>query len=79
MRGICKGLYTKLHRHTPHLLDIHCISHREALAINDASSYFVELQAIDKFANKVYSWLRKSTKIHGELKEIMETFQITRL
>jgi len=60
MRGICEGLSTKLRRHAPHLLDIHCISHREALAANDASSYFEELQAIDKFANNIYSWLGKS-------------------
>ena len=79
MRGIREGLSTKLRRHAPHLLDIHCITHREALVANDASSYFVELQAIDKFANKVYSWLGKSTKRHGELKELMESFQITRL
>jgi len=79
MRGIREGLSTKLRRHAPHLVDIHCIAHREALAANDASSYFEELQAIDKFANKIYSWLGKSTKRHGELKELMESFQITRL
>jgi len=61
------------------LLDVHCIAHREALAANDASSHFLELQFIDKFANKVYSWLGKSSKRHGELKELMESFQITKL
>ena len=61
------------------MLDVHCIAHREALAANDASSHFLELQFIDKFANKVYSWLGKSSKRHGELKELMESFQITKL
>ena len=54
MRGIHEGLSTKLHRDTPHLLDIHCIAHREELTTNDVSSHFLELQYIDKFANKVY-------------------------
>ena len=79
MRGNREGLATKLRRHAPHLIDIHCIAHREALAANDASSYFPELQDIDKFANKVYSWLGKFAKRHGELKELMDSFQITRL
>ena len=79
MRGIHEGLSTKICRHAPHLLDIHCIAHQEALASNDASSYFLELQAIDKFTNKVYLWLGKSTKRHRELKDLMDSFQITRL
>ena len=40
MRGIRNGLPTKLHRHAPHLLNIQCIIHREALTTNDVSSYF---------------------------------------
>ncbi|KAH9295072.1 hypothetical protein KI387_038660 [Taxus chinensis] len=79
MRGIREGLSTKLRRDAPHLLDIHCIAHREALATNDASSYFPELQFIDKFANKIYSWLGKSAKRHGALRELMDSFQINRL
>ena len=62
MRGIHEGLSTKLRRDAPHFLDIHCIAHREALATNDASYNFLELQYIDKFANKVYSWLGKFVK-----------------
>ena len=43
MTGTHEGLSTKLHRDAPHLLDIHCIAHWEALAANDASSRFLEL------------------------------------
>ena len=43
MRGIREGLSSKLRRDAPHLLDVHCIAHREALAANDASSHFLEL------------------------------------
>lgn len=79
MKGVREGLTSKLHRDALHLLDIHCIARREALTTNDASSHFLELQYIDKFANKVYSWLEKSAKRYGELKELMESFQITKL
>jgi hypothetical protein len=63
----------------PHLLCIHCVAHREALAITDATNYFPEFNYIDKLANKVYSWLGKSAKRHGELKSLMELFQIDKL
>jgi len=62
MRGIHEYLFSKLHRDAPHLLDIHCITHREALLTNEASSHFPKLKYIDKFGSKVYSWLGKSAK-----------------
>jgi hypothetical protein len=68
MRGICEGLVAKLLHEVPHLLCIHCVAHHEALAITNASNYFPEFNYIDKLANKVYSWLGKSTKRHGEFK-----------
>ena len=74
MRGIREGLAAKLLREVPHLLCIHCVAHREALAIADASNFFPEFNYIDKLANKVYSWLGKSAKRHGELKCLMELF-----
>lgn len=79
IRDIHESLCSKICLDAPHLLDIHYIAHREALAANDALSHFLELKYIDEFAKKVYSWLRKSTKRHGELKELMESFQITKL
>jgi hypothetical protein len=54
MRGIHEGLAAKLLREVPHLLCIHCVAHREALAITDATNYFTEFNYIDKLANKVY-------------------------
>ena len=65
MRGTCEGLSTNFCQDASHLLDIHYIAHREALATNDISSHFLELQYIDKFANKVYLWLERSAKRHG--------------
>ena len=78
MRVSREVLSSKIRRYDPNLLDIHYIDHTKAL-VNDASSHFLELQYIDKFANKFYSLLRKSTKIHGELKDLMKSFQITKL
>ena len=78
MRGIHEGLAAKLLRDVPHLICIHCVAHREALAITDASNYFLEFIYIDKLANKVYSWLGKSAKRHGEFKSLLDLFQIDR-
>ena len=72
-------MVAKLLRDVPHLLCIHCVAHREALAITDASNYFPEFSYIDKLANKIYSWLGKSTKRHGEFKSLLELFQIDKL
>ena len=65
MRGIHEVLAAKLLRDVPHLICIHCVAHREALAITDASNYFLEFIYIDKLDNKVYSWLGKSAKRYG--------------
>ena len=62
MKGIREGLSSKLRRDAPHLLDVHWITHREPLATNDASSHFVDLQYIDKFANKFIHGLENLLK-----------------
>lgn len=72
MRGVCDGLCAKLIRDVPHLLSIHCIAHHEALAITDASNYFLEFEYVEKLANKIYSWLGKLPKRYGELKDVMK-------
>jgi hypothetical protein len=41
--------------------------------------YFSEFNYIDELANKVYSWLGKSAKRHGEIKILMDLFQIDKL
>jgi hypothetical protein len=79
MRGIREGFTAKLLHEVPHLLCIHCVAHCEALAITNASNYFPKFNYIDKLANKVYSWLGKSTKRHGEFKSLLDLFQIDKL
>eukprot|EP01018_Ginkgo_biloba_P013936 Gb_05393 [translate_table: standard] len=41
---------------------------------SDGASSMREFYFVDKVANKVYSWLEKSTKRHGEMRELMELF-----
>ena len=63
----------------PHLLCVDCVAHHKTLAITHASNYFHEFGYIDKLDNKVYSWLGKSAKRHGEFKSLLDLFQIDRL
>ena len=43
MMSIHEGLSSNIFQYALHLLDIHCIDHREALASNDTSSCFPKL------------------------------------
>jgi hypothetical protein len=45
----------------PTLLNVHCIAHRETLAAGFATRYFLDFQMLDRFANKVYEWVGRST------------------
>jgi len=55
------------------------VTHHEALALTYASNYFSKFNYIDKLGSKVYFWLGKFTKMHGELKSLMDSFQIDKL
>ena len=74
MVGKNNGAISKFQSMMPNILGVHCIAHREALAIKDAyiMSHAHVFSFLDVFANKVYSWLGKSTNRHKELKEIMK-------
>ena len=48
---------------------MHCIAHREALAVVDATRAFLEFQMLDRFSNKVYKWVGHSTNQRDELKQ----------
>jgi hypothetical protein len=40
---------------------MHCLAHREALAAGDAARSFPNFQMLNRFANKVYEWVGRST------------------
>ncbi|MCO5560469.1 hypothetical protein L7F22_014084, partial [Adiantum nelumboides] len=76
MVGIREGLVAKLRSEVPHLVGIHCIVHRENLAVKDACEQFVEFVHVDKFANKVREWIGHSTLRREELCEVYDAFHM---
>ncbi|KAH7424145.1 hypothetical protein KP509_12G092200 [Ceratopteris richardii] len=61
----------------PYIMGVHCIAHRQALAAKDGFITHPHVYAfVDKVANKVYSWLEKSSKRHDELWKIMSAYDM---
>jgi len=63
----------------PHLIGIHCIAHREALAASGSSENIVELQLVDKFANQVYKWVDQASKQYKHLMDVVKSFREDKL
>ncbi|MCO5591377.1 hypothetical protein L7F22_045360 [Adiantum nelumboides] len=76
MLGCHDGLVAKLRREVPHLISTHCIAHREALAILDATKCFPCLSYIDKIANKVYSWIHSSSLRHSGFQHLLKEMNV---
>ena len=57
-----------------HLVEIHCIAHREALATKDVNDEFQYFGFIDRAANKVYEWLGRSVIRRGMLVKLLLAF-----
>ncbi|KAH7434142.1 hypothetical protein KP509_06G002200 [Ceratopteris richardii] len=71
------GVLARFQESMPHILGVHCIAHRQALAAKDDFVTHPYVYAfVDKVANKVYSWLGKSSKRHDELWKIMTEYDI---
>ncbi|KAH7437452.1 hypothetical protein KP509_05G072900 [Ceratopteris richardii] len=77
MVGHKTGVLARFQEATPHIMGVHCIAHRQALAAKDGFVTHPHVYAfVDKVANKVYSWLGKSSKRHDELWKIMTEYDI---
>ncbi|MCO5578402.1 hypothetical protein L7F22_032243 [Adiantum nelumboides] len=76
MLGIRDGLVAKLSRDVPNLISVHCVAHREALAVLDACKSMPCLMYINKIANKVYSWISASSVRHTEFQNLLEEMNI---
>ncbi|KAH7426346.1 hypothetical protein KP509_11G097500 [Ceratopteris richardii] len=77
MVGHKTGVLARFEEATPHIMGVHCIAHRQALAAKDGFVTHPHVYAfVDKVANKVYSWLGKSSKRHDELWKIMTEYDI---
>ncbi|KAH7440451.1 hypothetical protein KP509_04G107800, partial [Ceratopteris richardii] len=58
-------------------MGVHCIAHKQALATKDGFATHPHIFAfVDKVANKIYSWLGKSSKRHEELWKIMHEYDM---
>ncbi|KAH7332329.1 hypothetical protein KP509_20G082300 [Ceratopteris richardii] len=76
MLGCHEGLVSKLSRDVPNLIDVHCVAHREALAIVDACKGFPCLSYVDKIANKVYSWINASNVRHLDFQKLLQEMNL---
>ncbi|KAH7281139.1 hypothetical protein KP509_36G032200 [Ceratopteris richardii] len=76
MLGCHEGLVSKLSRDVPNLIDVHCVAHREALAIVDACKCFPCLSYVDKIANKVYSWINASNVRHLDFQKLLQEMNL---
>ncbi|KAH7292058.1 hypothetical protein KP509_29G049800 [Ceratopteris richardii] len=71
------GVLSRFQESMPHIMDVHCIAHRQALAAKHGFITHPHIFAfVDKVANKVYSWLGKSSKRHEELWRIMHEYDM---
>ncbi|KAH7421532.1 hypothetical protein KP509_13G062500 [Ceratopteris richardii] len=77
MIGHKTGVLSRFQESMPHIMGVHCIAHRQALAAKDGFATHPNIFAfVDKVANKVYSWLGKSSKRHEELWKIMHEYDM---
>ncbi|KAH7439136.1 hypothetical protein KP509_04G046900 [Ceratopteris richardii] len=75
MIGHKTGIVVRFQESMPYIMGVDCIAHRQALAAKDGFITHAHVYAfVDKVANKVYSWLGKSSKRHDELWKIMSEY-----
>ena len=61
MLGMHNGFAAKLKIDVTGLFNVHCITHREALAASDAFKKIKQLGSLERLANRVYSWVGMSS------------------
>ncbi|XP_024518488.1 uncharacterized protein LOC9662247 [Selaginella moellendorffii] len=72
--------YKRLRMICPKIIGVHCVAHREALAAKDGFTTNQPIfDAIDKLAEKIKSWLGKSSLRHKELKELLQSYCLKEL
>ena len=75
MIGHENGFVSFLKKNIPNLIIVHCVAHRESLAVVGASNKVLELLYVQKIANKVYSWIQNSPKRSNELNDLLKLMQ----
>ncbi|KAH7439027.1 hypothetical protein KP509_04G041600 [Ceratopteris richardii] len=77
MIGHKTGVVGRFQSSMPHIMGIHCITHRQTFAAKDDFVSHLDVFAfVDKVSSKAYSWLGKSSKRRAEMWQLMHEFAI---
>jgi len=79
MRGIRAGVAALLKMCNPHLLSVHCVSHRLALASSQAAAEFNYLVKYQDILKRVHSYFEKSPANTKRLKQAQNQSKVLKL
>ncbi|GJP85000.1 hypothetical protein CLOP_g15037 [Closterium sp. NIES-67] len=79
MVGATNGVVGRLRQRIPHVVSVHCIAHREALAARDAANALPELGIVDAIIRAVAELLGRSHNWHKMFKDLQKIFTATNL
>ncbi|CAI7787478.1 unnamed protein product [Closterium sp. NIES-54] len=79
MMGSKSGLVTRLRLRIPHLVSLHCIAHREALAAKHAAENIPAFNVVDKVIRTVAEHLCRSGSWHQRFMDLQDVFTSTSL
>ena len=75
MLGKRNGVAVKVKEHKPHLVQQHCVAHREDLGIADTWKKVTLLQDIETFIRTIYSVFSRSTANCCKFQDIASAFK----
>ncbi|MCO5557403.1 hypothetical protein L7F22_010966 [Adiantum nelumboides] len=79
MVGQRHGFIAKMRADVSHLLLVHCLAHRENLAVSQAVDSFPKLVHLDKLCRSIYTWLHASRKRMDDFKLIEGALNLPKL
>ncbi|CAI7763446.1 unnamed protein product, partial [Closterium sp. NIES-54] len=79
MIGTERGLVVHLCQRIPHLVDTHCIAHREVLAVKESALKFKDLDIVDAAIRALGDIVTKSSVWHEHSKELQQEIHKTSL
>ncbi|CAI7809001.1 unnamed protein product [Closterium sp. NIES-53] len=79
MIGTERGLVVHLRQRIPHLVDTHCIAHREVLAVKESALKFKDLDIVDAAIRALGDIVTKSSVWHEHSKELQQEIHKTSL
>ncbi|GJP72819.1 hypothetical protein CLOP_g3575 [Closterium sp. NIES-67] len=79
MTGEHHGLVARLRMRIPHLVGVHCIAHRESLAVKDAAAAFPDFKIIDAVIRALGEIVGRSTPWYERFKHLQMVIHNTNL